>query len=115
MAYPDDLRYSKEHEWVRADGTDATVGITSYAANELGDIVRAKAEEGLTVRGVMDEEQVNSNQGTEFDPFRQADIDVLIDGIEAAVERRLHVDRHHLATHRRDFLVEIPPGLHVVL
>ena len=39
MAFPDDLRYSKEHEWVRADGTRATIGITSFAADELGDIV----------------------------------------------------------------------------
>jgi glycine cleavage system H protein len=36
---PDDLRYSKEHEWVRRDGTSATIGITSFAADELGDIV----------------------------------------------------------------------------
>ena len=39
MANPDDLRYSKEHEWVRVDGTRATIGITSFAADELGDIV----------------------------------------------------------------------------
>ena len=39
MAYPDDLRYSKEHEWVRADDGTATIGITSFAADELGDIV----------------------------------------------------------------------------
>ena len=39
MAYPDDLRYSREHEWVRADGDAATIGITSFAADELGDIV----------------------------------------------------------------------------
>jgi glycine cleavage system H protein len=37
--YPDDLRYSKEHEWVRIDGSVATIGITSFAAEELGDIV----------------------------------------------------------------------------
>jgi glycine cleavage system H protein len=37
--YPDDLRYSKEHEWVRAEGAQATIGITSFAADELGDIV----------------------------------------------------------------------------
>jgi glycine cleavage system H protein len=36
---PDDLRYSKEHEWVRVDGTTATIGITAYAADELGDVV----------------------------------------------------------------------------
>ena len=39
MSYPDDLRYSKEHEWVRVDGDTATIGITSFAADELGDIV----------------------------------------------------------------------------
>jgi glycine cleavage system H protein len=39
MSYPDDLRYSKEHEWVRVEGSRATIGITSYAADELGDIV----------------------------------------------------------------------------
>ena len=39
MSYPDDLRYSKEHEWVRLDGSRATIGITSFAADELGDVV----------------------------------------------------------------------------
>jgi glycine cleavage system H protein len=39
MAYPDDVSYSKEHEWVRVDGSRATIGITSFAADELGDIV----------------------------------------------------------------------------
>ena len=39
MTYPNDLRYSKDHEWVRADGSGATIGITSFAADELGDIV----------------------------------------------------------------------------
>jgi glycine cleavage system H protein len=36
---PQDLRYTKEHEWVRLDGDIATVGITDYAAHELGDVV----------------------------------------------------------------------------
>ena len=36
---PDDLRYTKDHEWVRLDGDTATVGITQYAADQLGDIV----------------------------------------------------------------------------
>jgi len=39
MSYPDDLRYSKEHEWVRVEGSRATIGITSFAADELGDVV----------------------------------------------------------------------------
>jgi glycine cleavage system H protein len=36
---PSDLRYTKDHEWVRVDGEEATVGITEYAADQLGDIV----------------------------------------------------------------------------
>jgi glycine cleavage system H protein len=39
MSYPDDLAYSREHEWVRVSGSEATIGITSFAAEELGDIV----------------------------------------------------------------------------
>ena len=39
MGFPDDLRYSKEHEWVRVEDGRATIGITSFAADELGDIV----------------------------------------------------------------------------
>ena len=39
MAQPQDLLYSKEHEWVKIDGETATVGITDYAQNSLGDIV----------------------------------------------------------------------------
>jgi len=37
--YPLNLRYSKEHEWVKADGNTATIGITDHAQHELGDIV----------------------------------------------------------------------------
>jgi len=36
---PEDLHYSKDHEWVRADGNVATIGITDYAQNSLGDVV----------------------------------------------------------------------------
>jgi glycine cleavage system H protein len=36
---PSELRYTKDHEWVRVIGNDATVGITEYAAKQLGDIV----------------------------------------------------------------------------
>jgi glycine cleavage system H protein len=39
MAYPKELKYTKEHEWIKADGTSATVGITDYAQENLGDIV----------------------------------------------------------------------------
>jgi glycine cleavage system H protein len=39
MAYPADLKYTKEHEWVKVDGSTGTIGITDYAQNSLGDIV----------------------------------------------------------------------------
>ncbi|MBV8490354.1 MAG: glycine cleavage system protein GcvH [Candidatus Eremiobacteraeota bacterium] len=39
MTQPDGLLYSKEHEWVKIDGDTATIGITDYAQNSLGDIV----------------------------------------------------------------------------
>lgn len=39
MNFPADLRYSKEHEWVRVEGNTAIVGITDFAQKELGDIV----------------------------------------------------------------------------
>ena len=39
MAYPNDLKYTREHEWVKVDGKTATVGITNYAQEQLGDIV----------------------------------------------------------------------------
>ena len=36
---PEDLRYTKDHEWVRLEGDTATVGVTDFAANQLGDVV----------------------------------------------------------------------------
>ena len=36
---PEDLHYSKDHEWVRVDGDQAIIGITDYAQNSLGDVV----------------------------------------------------------------------------
>ena len=37
--YPSDLKYTKDHEWVRVDGTTGTVGITHFAQQQLGDVV----------------------------------------------------------------------------
>jgi len=39
MEFPEDLKYSKEHEWVLVEGDVATIGITDYAQEQLGDIV----------------------------------------------------------------------------
>lgn len=39
MNYPSDLRYTKEHEWIRLNGSEAIIGITDFAQHQLGDIV----------------------------------------------------------------------------
>ncbi|MBJ48384.1 MAG: glycine cleavage system protein H [Candidatus Marinimicrobia bacterium] len=39
MMIPEDLKYTKEHEWIKIEGKIATIGITEYAQSELGDIV----------------------------------------------------------------------------
>lgn len=50
MQYPENLHYSEEHEWVRVDGTRATVGITDFAQDALGDVVFVQLpDSGLAV------------------------------------------------------------------
>tara|TARA_R110002049_G_scaffold37766_10_gene118273 strand:- start:3604 stop:3981 length:378 start_codon:yes stop_codon:yes gene_type:complete len=44
MNIPSELKYTKEHEWIKIDGDIATVGITDYAQSELGDIVYVEIE-----------------------------------------------------------------------
>ncbi|MFP4288794.1 MAG: glycine cleavage system protein GcvH [Bacteroidota bacterium] len=39
MTFPDELKYTKDHEWIKIDGDTAWVGVTDFAQNELGDIV----------------------------------------------------------------------------
>jgi len=63
----------------------------SFTSNELGEIVRTKAEAGLDIKGVMDKEQVASNTGTEYDPFRQAGLDVRIDGNDGQMHHKVFI------------------------
>lgn len=44
MNFPDNLKYTKEHEWLLLDGNQATIGITEFAQSELGDIVYVEVE-----------------------------------------------------------------------
>ena len=39
MTFPNNIRYTREHEWIRVEGEEAVVGITDYAQSELGEIV----------------------------------------------------------------------------
>ena len=44
MNYPDNVRYTKDHEWIRLEGDEAVIGITDFAQHELGDIVYVEIE-----------------------------------------------------------------------
>ena len=51
MNFPDNLKYTKDHEWVRVEGNVAVIGITDFAQSELGDIVYVEIEtEGETLK-----------------------------------------------------------------
>ena len=63
MNVPEDLRYSADHEWVRLDGTRATVGITDYAQDALGDVVFLEVPEvGGTVAAADKVSEVESTK-----------------------------------------------------
>lgn len=55
MAFPTDLKYTKDHEWVRIDGNEAIIGITDFAQKELGDIVFIEVE---TVNETLEKEEI---------------------------------------------------------
>jgi len=55
MNIPQDLKYTKDHEWIKVEGDTATIGITDFAQGELGDIVYVEVE---TVDETLDKEEV---------------------------------------------------------
>jgi len=55
MNVPNDLKYTKDHEWVKIEGDTATVGVTDFAQGELGDIVYVEVE---TIDEELDREEV---------------------------------------------------------
>lgn len=90
MNIPADLKYTKEHEWIKIDGDVATVGITDFAQGELGDIVYVEIEtEGETldaeevfgtveaVKTVSDLFMPLSGEVTEFNEGLEADPEVV--------------------------------------
>ena len=52
----------------------------SFTSNPIGSAIMERAQAGLRVAGVMDDTQIKSNRGTEYDPFKQAGLDVVLDG-----------------------------------
>lgn len=55
MNIPEELKYTKDHEWVKVDGDEALIGVTDFAQSELGDIVYVEVE---TVGENLDKEEV---------------------------------------------------------
>jgi glycine cleavage system H protein len=55
MNFPDDLKYTKEHEWLRIEGSIATIGITEFAQSELGDIVYVEVD---TIGEIIEKDDV---------------------------------------------------------
>jgi phosphatidylserine/phosphatidylglycerophosphate/cardiolipin synthase-like enzyme len=61
----------------------------SFTADDIGGALRDQAQNGLLVSGVMDQGQVASNQGTEYDLFGQALLDVRLDGISGLMHHKV--------------------------
>jgi len=57
----------------------------AFTSNPIGDAILQKAQEGVSVAGVMDGGQVATGQGSEYDPFMQAGLDVRLDGNQAGL------------------------------
>ncbi|MDX1427415.1 MAG: glycine cleavage system protein GcvH [Salegentibacter mishustinae] len=55
MNIPQELKYTKDHEWIRVEGDTVTIGITDFAQSELGDIVYVEVE---TIDETLDKEEV---------------------------------------------------------
>lgn len=72
MAVPADLSYTTEHEWIRVEGDTATVGITDYAAHQLGDVVFVdlpKVGAAVNAGAVVGEIESTKSVGELFAPF----------------------------------------------
>jgi phosphatidylserine/phosphatidylglycerophosphate/cardiolipin synthase-like enzyme len=76
----------------------------SFTADDLGAAIRQRAAEGLPVAGVMEDGQINSNQGSEYDSFLQADMDVRRDGNDGQMhDKVIIIDRSIVITGSYNF------------
>lgn len=92
MAQPEDLLYSKEHEWVKLDGENATIGITDYAQESLGDIVYVELPKlGTEIEQFFNVGVIESVKAVSdlFTPLsgKVVEINEALDGDPAAVNR----------------------------
>ena len=92
MAQPQDLLYSKEHEWAKLDGENATIGITDYAQESLGDIVYVELPKvGTEIEQFFNVGVIESVKAVSdlFTPLsgKVVEINEALDGDPAAVNR----------------------------
>jgi glycine cleavage system H protein len=92
LAQPEDLLYSKEHEWVKLDGENATIGITDYAQESLGDIVYVELPKvGREIEQFFNVGVIESVKAVSdlFTPMsgKVVEINEALDGDPAAVNR----------------------------
>jgi len=83
MNIPTDLRYSREHEWVRVDGSTARVGITDFAQDSLGDVVFVQLPDvGLDIVAGASAAEIESTKSV-------SDVYVPVSGVVSAVNAAL--------------------------
>jgi len=88
---PDDGVAKRVSELLRGARESIYFMAYSFTADDFGEIIRQKARDGLSVAGVMEEAQVKSNKGTEFDPFQQAGLPVYLDGNTGQMHHKVFV------------------------
>ena len=94
---PDDGVAGRLIELIEAAQESIQFMAFSFTSDEIGSaIVNAAMARGMTVAGVMDEEQVDSNQGTEYDAFVQAGLDVRLDGSEGQMHHKVIIIDHSI-------------------
>jgi glycine cleavage system H protein len=96
MEYPEDLKYTDQHEWARIDGARVTVGITDYAQSELGDVVYVDVPEvGTSIQA-----------GT---PFGEVESTKSVSDVYAPVSGTV-VERNQLLTDTPELVNQEPYG-----
>lgn len=88
---PDDKVARRIVELLRGAQRSITFMAFSFTADDFSDILLQKAEQGLTIAGVMEEQQVKSNQGTEFTTFQDAKLPVYLDGNEGQMHHKVFI------------------------
>jgi len=88
---PDDKVATRIVELLRGAQKSIYFMAYSFTADDFGEILRQKAQAGLSVAGVMEESQVKSNKGTEFDAFQQAGLPVDMDGNAGQMHHKVFI------------------------